>query len=338
MPKLDCARAEKVFKWAAEAAANFDVELKTGRELEKMKNLKGVLETNFQELKKLVWESTPDLELAEKIMGKDFLGPDDVRKAFRTNDPKLNQPPEIPFSIGDLKRARELGHYLILRIDNAHIDNGWLSKNITIERMADFFKKSSLITVSQGSTRDWQEDSLFNRETPKPGWALMSKNIVPETDKENYLEQLRELARYADREFFLQSKTPETFHHIWDNFLKKQKEIQTRESRGRMASGEVTRSLVLESHEAEMLNRALRPTAVELVYDIFVYHQKNEEFLASGEHWIWTASQSHNPQHNHEYITVGTNEQMGFITLNHAYVEHRSTVSVKIGTVISRRF
>jgi MoxR-like ATPase len=77
------------------------------------------------------------LEEAERILGKDVLGPKDIEQIFGA---KIERVPSIPFSRAELETARELGQILVLRTDK--IAKG---KPMSIEAMHDQLSEGRII-------------------------------------------------------------------------------------------------------------------------------------------------------------------------------------------------
>ncbi|MFA5942823.1 MAG: AAA family ATPase, partial [Candidatus Paceibacterota bacterium] len=112
---------------------------------------------------------------AKEILGKkDVLGIEEIENTFGIKV-RAEDVPNIPFSKEDLEKAKELGQFLILRVDKAKDGTG-LSMKKMHDLLAEEFKKDGhgkiLVSI------DWyKEEEFFTKETPKLSWALTSKEV-----------------------------------------------------------------------------------------------------------------------------------------------------------------
>lgn len=113
-----------------------------------------------------------DLREAERIMGKDFIGPAAIEKAYGFKPDVI---PEIPYTREQLEQAKKLGEMLILRVDK---DND--GKPITIGRVQ---------TLKTGEKVLYSDHTNFSNEPPLRGWRLVSKDVIPGSRGKNYFEQ-----------------------------------------------------------------------------------------------------------------------------------------------------
>jgi len=45
----------------------------------------------------------------------------------------------------------------------------------------------------------WRDEALFTKETPRPGWSIVRRSILPPTRDRNYFEQTKILREYGKR-------------------------------------------------------------------------------------------------------------------------------------------
>ncbi len=139
-------------------------------------------------------EHSIDLVSAERILGKNFFGPEAIRQTFGFEVKKV---PEIPFSQEEIERAQELGQQLVLYIDNTPE-----GKPLSIMGIQGILGDKT----SEGSKllydTDWYKDEAFANEAPTVGWKLTSKEIIPNSTSKNYLEQTVVLIEYLRKEVF----------------------------------------------------------------------------------------------------------------------------------------
>ena len=149
------------------------------------------------------------LEKAAEIMGTDFFGPAAVEKAFDIKLP-AREVPKIPFTREDLERAKELGQMLVLRVSKAP-DGEVLSMvklNELVKNKLKKTKKGKALNEEAG----WKKDEQFyTRESPETRWALVSKDIIPNSTSKNYLEQTELLADYLKDQIFRGMSLPSEY-------------------------------------------------------------------------------------------------------------------------------
>ena len=140
------------------------------------------------------------LEKAAEKMGTDFFGPQQVEKAFDVSL-AAREVPRIPFSREDLERAKELGQMLVLRVSKAS-DGTALSmvklNGLTKEKLKKARKGKALADEA-----GWKKDEQFyTTEAPETRWALVSKELIPDSTSKNYLDQTELLVSYLKDKVF----------------------------------------------------------------------------------------------------------------------------------------
>ncbi len=83
-----------------------------------------------------------ELKMAEKIMGDQFYGPEEIEKAFKFKVDK-DKISEMPYGPAELKKAKELGERLVLRISEDGEGN-----TMTMEHLANLAQ--SKMTKDEG--------------------------------------------------------------------------------------------------------------------------------------------------------------------------------------------
>ncbi|PWB38578.1 MAG: hypothetical protein C3F02_02590 [Parcubacteria group bacterium] len=207
------------------------------------------------------------LEKAAEIMGADFLGPDAVEKSLGV---RLEQRdvPAIPFSKEDLERAKELGQMLILRVSNAP-DGDVLSMvklNNLVKARLKKEKKGKALFEEAG----WQKnEDFYTNEAPQTAWALVSKEIVPDSTSKNYLEQTELLSSYLRDQVFGNMSLPPEYAEALAEY--------------EAAKGDIERIMNSDWREAAKrlselkLNQLTRQLPIEAFYDILVRLLNNGE-------------------------------------------------------------
>lgn len=219
---------------------------------------------------------TVSLETAERIMDTEFFGPEAIKKTFGVEF-SSSETPSIPYSATELERARELGQFLILRTDRDHE-----GKPLTMQRMQqtlqELFDRERKGKVFFNT--DWYKDEdFFKKGVCKPRWALVSKNVIPESTNANYLVQTEKLADYVRNQVFKGGTVPPEYEEAIREFHLQRADIEHfftsdwQEAARRLAELK--------------LNQLTRRAPVESVYDTLVYFQNNDKRLLQDE-YDWT--------------------------------------------------
>jgi len=235
------------------------------------------------------------IDKAESIMGlNNTFGAKRVAQAFHMKESELPVPP-IPFTLLELKEAKERGDRLVLRVDQAPDVDGQV-KPLTLERIVQlplgeedgetivFMNNKRVITEKNDIDKDsifqmnlkekelLEESPFFNSETPRAGWFLVNKQHEPSKEAfDDLLEQTRglrdELANFASPEELAEC-SPEQLDDIarW-----KEKDLHKMNA-------------ILANLK---INKNYRRRAVEVAYDAIVFQQniydKNGNYILSEE-------------------------------------------------------
>ena len=251
------------------------------------KEMAELREQDEEKLKNTEIKTSP--EHAAEIMGADFLGAEAVENTFGITL-EQEQIPEIPFSEAELERARELGQFLVLRADTAPDGQSLTMKKMN-ELLADKFKKAKKGKILYDT--DWyKNEDFFVSETPKLGWALVSKENIPNSTSKNYLQQTQELAKYLTNEVFKDKTVSQEYEdaisefedYYQQNFAGKNND-QIRELLG----GDNWQKYAQELADLK-INQLTRQSPTEALYDILMYFGKNSRILENK--YTWTKRRS----------------------------------------------
>lgn len=148
------------------------------------------------------------LREAQEIFNEDFLGPEEVEQTWGALPEAI---PDISASREELERAKEMDQMLTLRINRTK--DGRL---MSLEAMNDILgkrweeeKKGGLLNMANG-WKLWIGEDRFKRATPRSGWALVSKGLLPESTSENYIDQTGVIIK-ALGEIFRDIEIPEEY-------------------------------------------------------------------------------------------------------------------------------
>ena len=221
------------------------------------------------------------LENAVELLGAENVhGPDDIKTTFGVT---LEDIPAIPFSEAELERAAELGQMLVLRTDTDQ--NG---EPLSIEKM------------QQHLDEKWERENkgrlLYNENTvtnlgeaykqaPTPGWALVSKETVPDTKDRNYLEQTDTLLEHLKTEVFRDQDLPPEYKAAEQEFNQQRPEIEQL----------ITNKQYTDAAE-KLLNlditQLTRPSATETIYDLALHFDATGTRLLPPGSATWTRSRA----------------------------------------------
>jgi len=227
---------------------------------------------------------------AVEIMGVDFFGFNAIEKAFGIQLEQCDIP-AIPFSEAELERAKELGQFLILRVNQTAGGQQLTMENMN-QMLADEFKmigKGKIFFNDDGSGNIdddawYKNEDFFLEETPKLAWALVTKEIIPDSTRKNYLEQTEIIATYIKDSVFKDIIMPPEFADAIDEFDKAKDEIAKFITKGNWQKA-------AELLEGLAITKLTRQAPVEVLYDILVYFQNTGNRLRE-KTYTWTRRRS----------------------------------------------
>jgi len=152
-------------------------------------------------------EAIIEFNEAREIFGKDFLGPEAVKTTFGVElmPEELQEVENIPFTREELEQAKQLGMMLVLRIPK--LGEGKTERPLTIDSARELFakgdtlgdpkkKKQKVFYGKKGES--WYDNEKFaTQDTPKLGWGLVMKSVLPESLSKNWDQQEEILKKWA---------------------------------------------------------------------------------------------------------------------------------------------
>ena len=217
------------------------------------------------------------VERAQEIMEADFLGPDAIEKTFGFMPEVI---PTLPFSEGDLERAKELNQFLVLRVNQTADGKPLTMKEINkmLEKQIKKEGKGKILFDT-----DWyKNEAFFTKDTPKLSWVLVSKAEIPDSTSKNYLQQTEQITDYLTNAVFKDmdlDKVPPEYAEAMDEF-----EAQKAEIAGLITSNWQEAALRLSNLK---INKLTRQSPVEALYDFLMYLQNNNSRLMENK-YTWT--------------------------------------------------
>ncbi len=223
-------------------------------------------------------ELSEQIKNAKEILGKeDVLGPEEVEKAFGLKL-RMEDIPKIPFGKVELERARELGQFLILRADKAK-DGTALSMKKMQELLSDEFEKEEFGKIFWDT--DWYEgEEFFTEESPKLSWSLSNKEIIPDSNSKNYLQQTESIVDYIKEKVFKGGAMSKEYQDAVKEFAEKKSKIE-----GLMSDDWQEAAKMLSELK---ITRLTRQSPVEFMYDILAYFKNNKKRLYENM-YAWTS-------------------------------------------------
>lgn len=230
---------------------------------------------------KLEGEVAGQIEMAEKILGeKEVIGPNDVKEIWGVSLESADIPP-IPFAKEDLERAKELGQYLVLRVNQT--PDG---KPLTMEKMNELqeekFKDKGGGKILDSV--DWYKDEeFFTKETPQLAWALTSKEIILNSTSKNYFQQTEIIVVHIKNDIFKDVAMPKEYQDALEEFEEKKDEIK------KLIGSDWEKAA--EELENLKITQLTRQTPAEVLFDGISYFLKNKEKLLESK-YTWTSRRS----------------------------------------------
>ena len=226
---------------------------------------------------KLEGKIIEQLKEAKEILGKDCLGPKEIFKAFDIVL-DLETIPDIPFSREEIERAKELNQFLVLRADKA-LDGEPLTMEKIHNLLKDEFEKEEKGKVFYD--RDlYKDEDFFKKQTPELSWALVSKEVIPDSTSKNYLQQTEIVIDYAKNNIFEDRELPKEYKEAIKEFEEQKEELKKLiDSDWKTAS---------EKLEGLKITQLTRQTPVEVLYDILIYFQNNDKERLLENEYTWT--------------------------------------------------
>lgn len=289
----NCPQLHQQFRELIDLKEKFDSLFASG-DLNKAYELKKQLRIKLKEIEPLLHTS---IELARSILDTledrekgitNVFGPAEVKKAFDI-ELKPEEIPPIPFSQKRLARAKELGQFLVLRVDKAP-DGSPLTMqkmNELLQPKLDQQNKKKILCNS----RD-EDESFYAEDVSQLSWALVSKEIIPGSIKKDYLRQTQIIVDYIQNEVFNDQPLPPEYQSAINEFDQLKDQIETIISSGWQKAEEDWKKAA-ELLSNLKITQLTRQSTVEAYYDILIYFQNNRQRLLES-HYTWTKCRGSN--------------------------------------------
>lgn len=214
-----------------------------------------------------------DLTEAKTIFGQDFIGPEEIENAFLSKI-EIGSVAPIPFSKEELERAKEMGQMLIYRASKTS-DGSPLTMKAIGDILGGKVKDEGKIFFDT----DWYKDEkFFTEDIVEEGWALVSKELAPDSTNKNYLEQTDLLVEQLGKSFGGFDSLPSEYVDAVQEYDSAKEEI----------AGLITSDWQKAAEKLENLkiNQLLRQSPSEAIYDMMAYFQcRGERILNNAYTW-----------------------------------------------------
>jgi MoxR-like ATPase len=212
---------------------------------------------------------------AAEILGNDFLGPDQVQKAFGI-ELSPDQIPDIPFSEEELLKAVAFEQMLVLRTNKLSTGEPATMKNMSKSLEATFKSKGKGKILYD---TDWYNgEDFYTKETPRLGWALVGKDLVPNSAGNEYLQQTEAIVDYLKGTVF-KTGVPAVYREAISEFESQKKKLTALVGKDWQSAAEQLANL--------KINQMTRQTPVEALYDILIRFQNQDERQLENR-YTWT--------------------------------------------------
>lgn len=203
--------------------------------------------------------------------GTDVFGPDELDTVWGI---ELDTLPPIPFSEAELMKARELGQYLTLQV-HQNQDGELLTMEQLHRQSGNKLGNGKLLFHT-----DWYgAESFYTRDTPVPGWKLTSREVLPGSLGQNYIDQTQTLSDYLVNKVYEGEELPSVYQQAVAEFTSRKAELEDLLRRDWKKCGEQVVNL--------RINKLFREKPVEVLYSIILQRQINREYVLEAE-WTWT--------------------------------------------------
>ena len=244
-----------------------------------------------------------EFQEARELLGEDLIGgPEEIEKTWGVRPEEI---PDIPFSREELERAKEMGQMLLLRVDRT--EDG---KPMSMEVMIDIIQKrwdkegKGKLLYTDNEYKNWKErtGADFGQKSPRTGWALVSKELLPQSTSKNYAQQTELMVAYLkDNVFSAQGgsasggkdmEIPEEYEEAfqeWEQVKQTDKNIQDFLP-NQTNPNDVGQQAAKELAELK-IPQLTRQSIQETIYDLALYYDKNGKRLLPNV-YTWSNSRS----------------------------------------------
>ena len=225
---------------------------------------------------------TIEFREAKELLGEDLIGPEEIEKTWGFRPDEI---PEVPFSREELERAKEMGQMLVLRVERTG-DGKPMSleaMNAILAKRWEKEKKGGFLNTAEGWRDRVTGSKDFAEVVPRSGWALVGKDLLPESTSKNYLEQTEIIVRALREKSFKDIEMPEEYEEAI-------REFEANKARLTKLMSENWQQAAKELSELK-INQLTRQSIQETIYDLAMYYDVNGKRLLP-DRYTWSNSRS----------------------------------------------
>ena len=215
----------------------------------------------------------------EKLGKENVFGPKEVEQTFGV---RLAEVPGIPFSVEELVRAEKLGQMLVLRVDKT-TDGNPMSLEAMSSMMAKRWKKESLISSAEGWRDQVTDEDDFAKVAPRSGWALVSKDLLPDSTNKNYIAQTEVIIKALKDAAFKDMELPKEYAEAIAEYESQKERLTRMMSEDWMEAAKQLSEL--------KINQLTRQSIQETIYDLVLYYDTYGKRLLPNK-YTWSNSLS----------------------------------------------
>jgi len=123
----------------------------------------------------------------------------------------LAEVPGIPFSVEELERAEKMGQMLVLRVDKTTEGKPMSLEAMNVAVMERWQKEGKGALLSTPDSWEGFMTESYKKDAPRSGWALVSREVLPESCSKNYIEQTDVIIKTLKDEVFKGMEIPEKY-------------------------------------------------------------------------------------------------------------------------------
>lgn len=205
------------------------------------------------------------LEQAEKLFEKDFMGPRQFEKAHGFMPERI---PAIPFSEERLRQAKKMGLMLVL-----HVDKTPEGKPMTMRNMNSGQAESGRNARVLYNADWYKNEDFYTQDVPRLSWRLESKTVLPDSTDKNEVEQLELIVLALQNTVFKGMAMPGDYQEAIEEFESKKRQITV------FMEGDNKWEKASEIIEGLKLSKMTRGIPAEVAQTIETYHQNTSEYL-----------------------------------------------------------
>ena len=204
--------------------------------------------------------------------GTECFGPDEIAKVFGASlAPAADEVPRFPFIEEELKRARELGQFLVL------------CGPISMAEMNKVFDNK----LGDGKLlydTDWYRgEDFYLQEKTSWHWRLTTREVIPGSTSQNYLQQTKIIATYLTDQVYAGQELPSIYAEAIAELDCREAELKKLMDTDWQKAAEELAGLAL--------NHLCRETPAQVLQSVALSKCINHEYLLS-DRWTWTMARS----------------------------------------------